>query len=944
MRNKAIFFGLFLFFVRGKTMYGQERYDVVYRFEQDTVNIVSGHTFSNKVILNNLSPDTTTLQPDAQQTNTLSGLLHLPETIKLAPHEKKVFPLKYIADRNTIYENYQTFRLSFHEANTSARKSLQPTASFYVRLNQAEKLLLETERPTYYLDRSSNQVQIMVRCVNTGLIPLHFRLNWSGTPEGLEFIGEHMPITLEPGSQRLLVFTAGNTINKRALADYQVKLEAIDKKQKPIAAKHIHITSLSNTQRLSYSNDPLGQRLTNAVAIRYQSISRGLSFYQLQGDGLASMASGGNIHYRLNLDYYNRFNGLNIYNSYLELRQPRWGIKLGNIYEDLDYVLNGRGAKATYALNDQNQLNLYGLQNQYLLFSNQPFNSSAGERILASKWQFHIGKANEGYIGYLHSHDSFLGLNRHKLSGLNTFIANEKQFLSVEAGYSSEKEIATNRSDKKAYAMGLQYQLQWKKNQWITQSYYSSPYYVGIRRGVFQSENRWIYRLNNKYNLSARISLLYNQPKYQGTSASFNYFEQESKINIYEIGFSGRNQHTQYEVRPYYMEQRVDRDVYVQEQYQNQHWQSASARAQVNFNYFDAVNSISVHTDYGYTYKNTSNTPMPPFHSLRINASYVRPVWGFSGYLQLNPYYLSDLYALNNEEKYQIYSFGPNAHLDFFDQRLQIQAETAYSYYGFNGSRNYNLNGNMRWEFNHNWILTADLFYTVLQNRLSTNIGQTAPIFINQYFYNRQIRVGIEKKFSGLQQRNGKNLRLHYFEDHNNNGLQDEEEPDAQGLIVKINGKETVSDEQGQVVYRDLETGNYTIEVVHHGGWALQQSLTVVVDKHKSIEVPLIQTKVLRGKLLLITKNYEKNLPNLGGIRVEATNKQNKRYSTLTDPQGRYHFYLPADVYHVTISNEGMPFSIVNEQEEINMRKKQSIYELDFQYRDERRKISIQRF
>lgn len=914
----------------------QESYGIGYHFEQDTLQILSGKTFSNKLIIHNHT-DTAVKLNQARKTVLPKGLIRLPDTLTLAPYEKKIFPLKYIADKHTIRENLQSFRVSFQTADPKVK--VQTASSFYTQLTDVYGLILDTEQPIYYLNQATNQTQLMLSCSNAGLVPISFRLVLTEVPEGLEFTGEQMALTLQPGTKQLLPFTARNRLSSRQVADFTVAIQAMDASGKQLAIKRVRIQSASSISNF-YGSAPFGQTPNNTAAFRFLSLNQNNSIYQMQANGDLDFDNNRRFNYQLNLDYYQQLNGVNMYDTHLSYQTDRWGIKAGNIYENLDYALGGRGARATYRFDKNKGINVYALQNNYMLLS-QLITDIPGENIFAANYSFSENEA-EGRVTYLHSHQSFTGLNRHQVSSRIPIKVGEHQTLALEGGYSQESFEDTS-SIKHALAAGLDYSYNKNGYQLSTNNYYSSPYFTGIRRGIFQSDTRLLKTTEEEKILSARVSLLNNSPKFQGRQHGYGYIPFKNSIYIYELGYGTNLGPFHFDIKPYFMRQRLTNGREPFQTGNNLEWVSTAIRTQANLSYSTAEHSFYIHADYGYTYKSNAGLPPAPFHSFRLNGNYTNPLFGVSTYIQLNPYYLSDAFALSQDASYRLYSIGPNTQFNALKNKLQVQLSAMYNYYGFTNNHNYSFNGNARWILKGNWAIAADVFYTLMQMR-SPILKEGNISYLNSYFNTRQIRIGIEKHFSGMSASAGKRLRLIYYEDRNNNGMHEEDETYASNMVVKINDKTAFTDQRGRVEFQQMPIGNYTVELLNSKGWNASQPLSIVLEKNKTIEVALIRSKILEGKLVVVGKNYQTTKPVLSGIRIKAIDSQGKERQTLTDVEGHYTFYLAPGSYQVSIETEGMPFSIENAAEKIQLQDSQERYTIDFRYRDERRKVGITRF
>ncbi|ULT28165.1 hypothetical protein KUH03_17150 [Sphingobacterium sp. E70] len=77
---------------------------------------------------------------------------------------------------------------------------------------------------------------------------------------------------------------------------------------------------------------------------------------------------------------------------------------------------------------------------------------------------------------------------------------------------------------------------------------------MGLRRGLTQTDSRITMLLANDRNLSARISYMDNNPKYFAGDRNY-FFNNASRIQIYELGYHTGLGKLQLELRPYFMAQ-----------------------------------------------------------------------------------------------------------------------------------------------------------------------------------------------------------------------------------------------------------------------------------------------------------------------------------------------------------------------------------------------------
>src|SRR5690606_19632219 len=169
-----------------------------------------------------------------------------------------------------------------------------------------------------------------------------------------------------------------------------------------------------------------------------------------------------------------------------------------------------------------------------------------------------------------------------------------------------------------------------------------------------------------------------------------------------------------------------------------------------------------------------------------------------------------------------------------------------------------------------------------------------------------------------------------------NNGLRDADEAPAPGVRVTVDGKSAYTDADGTALFRHVPPGNYRIEHATSGR-SVAAPVPIVLNKNKTIEVPLVRMETLKGQLVAVGKSYATTPPNLTGIRITAVNGEGRRYEALTDAAGHYLLFLPAGTYQLAVEVDGLPLSVENNRQTITIAEQGDAHVRDFNFRDERK-------
>lgn len=928
---------------------GQTNRMITYHFKIDTISILAEKTFINSLIINNNDSREAVLIRKGLNKDMDAAILGLPPKMVVKAGQSVSYPLKYFADSKTILANIQSFKLELRSASEGFY--VQESAVFYTQLRNSGGLILDTQSAEIYLDPITNKADLQIRVFNDGMIPLIFVLDLTEVPKGLEFTGMRGNITLEAGAEKLLPFLATNKSKNNGPADFSVMIRALDQSGNQMAERKVRVMTVSSNRNLVLNDqDIFYQNRPNRLSLNHVS-SNDMQLVQLLGSGNIELKKDHLLSYNLNLNYTPLIGGqLSSTSSYISYENKLMGIKIGNIFENLDFSAFGRGIKGSAYLGDQKSINAYVIQSNPMLFSSKSMGYQGGSTY-ALEYNYNSQEKGNSRLIFLQNKDELNKLVSRLISGKMQMVKSDKENLTIGAGYS----ILSHENNKNAmFGLGLEltYNQRSASSSFSSTSYYSTPDYGGLRRGTFYTENRFVYSINSKNNVVARLSLMDNRPNsYYRDYNDYVKMTNQYGTQTFELGYERIVNNWRFGVFPYYFGQQmqVRNDLNSAKLY---NWKSMSARARLDLSYADAGQYINLSIDNGYTCQNTSERPPAPFFSSRVNLSYRNNIFGFSSFYQYKPYYIADALTYSGGNNSNMLSGGPTIGFSAFKKRMSLTSSLMYSYYGYNSNQNYSLNAYTRYLLRGEWAVTANVFYGLNRQELFNTYNPQTGIDYSQkndvqrdytYFSNRMISIGVEKNFGrSATGKMIKKMKLTYFEDLNANGIKDTEEQVIPGILVKIKNLAAITNKDG-IVQFSAPTGDYEVSVVSQNGWSTLSANNILLTKDTRMEIGMVKTLRLRGITRVEKRQYSEANTNLSTLQIYAVGESGRIYSTVCEEDGSFHFYLPGGKYLVYLKEIPSSFTALNSKQEIIL-SKDVIPELIFNLEDNHIKIDVKEF
>lgn len=893
-----------------------------YYFEKDTIQIGYGETFSNLLRFTNEGKSPVTFT----KSNITSGaLLSLPDTVTVQSGKVRSFPVKYLSSSTSVQQAIQEFSATY----TVPGVVFKDKAVFQALISTESRISLSPIEPVSYLNNATNRVSIQLRCANNGYTPVQITLKVSSYPAGLQVtMPAQQAITIAAGSQQMIIIDAISLTKDKYASDYHISVEAISAQGNTLAASSVSVVSLRSDKIQNLGQASYAGLQTNTTGLNYTTSNLGYSFYNLQANGNFQAPDSTGFSYNANVNYYEQANTLDLYNSWLSYRNKNFAVQIGNIDDNLDFPIYGRGLKASVFLDKNKSMDFFGLQNNYMLLS--ATRQLSGPKIFGGSYNFDNGSNNSSKLSLLYSQDPNTGISTYFTSGTALLNISDTQHLELRGGLSNEKAELHTRL---GYASGVNYYNRRKQWEIGMNNYYSTAYYSGMQRGILLLDERISYNLNTKATFFIRYNYIRNAPGYQLSQSILNGYG--SKTISYETGINLAYGGVNIGLRPYLFKQDISRaflfsgaDIDLR---------SSSYRTELAFSFNVAGNQVNLQGDYGLT-NSSSSTGKTTAGGIKANASISNRFYNLSALVQTAPYYLTDQLAVRiTDQKYRLYSFGPGIHMPGFKNRMNLSANYYRSYQIGNDGWNNSVTGNVSFRVKRTWNVTGQVSYTS-----------------NTYFpgsYNLQSQMGIVKNFSRSTAPGNAKLEVQFYDDNNANGIWDQNEEALPGIVSNLipegdaggSTLATISNKDGRIRYVNLKKDAYSLLLTRGGDRHLSEPVNLILKKDQRIQVPLVRSGWVRGRVSASKQDYIAARPVLEGLRILAKNANNQTFETYTNEAGEFEIPLPLNEYTITADVDLAKFSPVNTKKVVQILLTKNA-DIAFEIMDISRKVIVKQF
>lgn len=812
--------------------------------------------------------------------------------VSLAPGDSSFFSFRLVLTRDLgAGEKKICYNLLTDE------NELVSSCETLLQIELREQLTLLAENGPSLLTNPDDSVRVNVILQNSGNVTeqviLVFNVpNLHNAPPFTE-----VTATLAPGEQQKFTHSFIASSNLLAAGRFQVRVTAMKGKEKKIVdTRTINVHSVI-TQRSynAFFRDQLyftgDKAFDNGMQLSYRTYNRISNTVQLQGGSYIDLPAG-YLHLKGNIYKYNTHSLPYITNTSLAYQLYENQFIIGNVQEQTELSLYGRGIKALFSDKEgRRQITFGAIDQNYNLIDDQPWFKDYYSFFL--KADLGGGTERSGTGGtYVYQRNPYERANFHMM-GLrwkHRFSAEWSMEWKVHATAGEYWELQGNRY---SGAGEMSYNGRLFKNVLLGGSaYYSDPYFPGNRKGIFSVVQHGTMQLTDNMNLNV----------------SYNFNRSEPKSYSYEYNYRSQNQYGGISLTlPAFQ------NIHSSLSYQHQKESSPSYSHFAGMEYGDEnLNMTSrrmgwqwrwQHPGWKYSFFGSMEggffqDPLEKEYVAQgkasLNFSYR---WITAGVTwQQGAYYLFEQVMAQRQGKdFSRLTISASANQNF-SNRLTLSSGINFTSDVYQGKiPSANLNARYNPGSNLSFILTGNWYkYPFLGDREIVNL-----------------EVGARYRFPGGVPLKGRKSTLiaKVYYDHNANRRYDEGDAPAQNYLVDIDRKAFVTGEKGEVRYTSVPFGTYAVRPMQPGEWSFDQKEISVHRFRTTVEIPLRQSGTLQGSIRYIMgENNVEIVPRYEGFRFTVISSDGKLEQTVvTNDHGKFITFLPAGEYSIVLNKKTLP-------------------------------------
>lgn len=703
--------------------------------------------------------------------------------------------------------------------------------------------------------------------------------------------------TLAPSEQKRFTYSFIPSNNLLSAGQFSVRITAMKGKEKMIFGnKTVTVQHVFTNQRYVDINRvrtlfPGQGSDDNSLTLSYRQYNASSNMMELKGGGYLNLPAG-YLHLKGNIYKYNSQRTPWVTNTSLRYKLYENEFTVGNVSEQTELPLYGRGMKASFSDEKRSKTLTFGAVDQnYNLVGPEPW--------FADYYSFYaqgtLG-ANNNYKGtkvtYIYQKNPYekatynvAGLQWRTLLGKDWNIQ-----LEAHGSLSNYENVAGNKFSGAAefkYSGNLPSGLNLDGS-----GYYSDAYFPGSRKGTVSLTQGISRKLLNDLYIGGSIG--YNRTAPKSYAYDYTYLSENSYGNL-TLSLPKRVRISSSLYYRYQGESSPSYTSYLDAEAVSGNVRMASHRMGWQWRW---QSPNARHSLFGTLEGGAFDDPLERRLSGQGKASLNYSWQGFmiEASYQKGAYYLYE-YMMAKQQNQEFSRFTSSASVNSnISKKVSLNANINFSRDVYQGN-----------------VPSANLTANYTPN-------DDLAFFLNAYWYRYRfvntshifnVQAGVTWNFSKTQPLSGKksNLIAQMYYDYNANNRYDNGDEPARNYLLNLDNKAFISDEDGKVRYSLVPYGEYTLKPMQAGQWSFDQK-KIKVDGFKTrIEIPLRQSGTLQGSIRYEAgENSVEIVQRNEGFRFTISGNEGKFLQTVvTDANGRFITFLPVGEYTITLDQKTLP-------------------------------------
>ncbi|MGI9650954.1 hypothetical protein [Chryseobacterium sp. RLHN22] len=923
LRRTILFFAIVLLHV--SLAFAQEKKDIEIHFENNSVAVEKGSTFTNFLVIENKSSEEITIQNIIPQEK-YPGLLFYPKgDFTLRAGQSKNLPVKLIA--NVDFMKLRSNEIQFQVSYTSPTVTKTESTSFFVNKEDNKNIAIYTATYENFINPAVPESSILLIVENQSYSKRTVKIDLQSIPDGLEMMPKQQTLSLEGLEKQTIEIKIRVRKQNTLYPEFNINATATDLlDNKTVGSNTLYLVILSHNRQIARGNETVSG--SNFAELSYNENSSGFNFLQLRGNTTFRVNENLKSRFNIGADYYHEDGLYNLYDTWLELERKNTVLRVGNVNSnDYDYPVFGRGGKVSTKFGENNQVEILALENNYNLYGTY-FQQAKGSTIVGAKYGFGNSKNLNGKVSYLFDHDPRFNVDTQVANATVSLLINTKNIIRTEVGLSQEKGLV-NKDENAGASMGANYE--GKFGKWDIQSVnsFATKSYAGIKRGTFFSNQR----ISRQFSESQRAFIQYQNsqidpeflsfqsaPIQSGNTANLRYYfnSTEALGSGYQFSLKKWN----FLLSPKVEKQKTANFYTSHELF--------SYRMEANISTTFGAHGLNWTAEYSYS---KENNKADWFNSLRTTLSYRYKSFSLNGTAQWNAINVFDLNSYYDVDRnFANYNVYASYNFQMLHNNL-IGSFTAGTYYSeLYKNLNSNISGNLEYKISPSWSATGYFNFSGYKS--------TSAYASSGNFY--QFRLGIKRSFTAATALGNHKVTFQLFEDKNYNGLLEAGESVLANEIVKLDNFVAMTDKNGKVVFQNVPEGIYTLKVNESAGARLMIDPVIMVNNNINRKVSLVKNIRVSGKLKEIRQAYDEVETDVTGIVVYAKSEDGVIYTAVVNQKNEFEFFLKDGKYDLYIEND--KYSYIQPTQTIQVAKEGYPETVIFEYKKKDTTIKVKKF